>query len=273
MCKRLAKAFTAAALAVLLGTSLGVVLRSQDITIPNTFTNDTVADAPQVNANFASVSANALNRAAGVFSGTATPATDNALDLGSASFRFANIYAGQFRGGGANLTGLAAANITAGGVLPALDGSALTNVWVSGEIKLFEASCPAGSTDLAGTYGGRYIVIVPSGGTLSGTIGTALTDLENRPVGQHAHTLTMNAHSHTITDPGHVHTFNQTGWTTAGTAGSSEAGNFANASTNTGSATTGISVNSTTATGTIANSGSVAGTNAPAVQLRACKKT
>jgi hypothetical protein len=33
-----------------------------------------------------------------------------------------------FRGSGANLTALAAANITAGGVLPALDGSALTNL-------------------------------------------------------------------------------------------------------------------------------------------------
>lgn len=42
---------------------------AQGITIPNTFTNDTIADAPQVNANFAALAAAALNRAAGVLTG------------------------------------------------------------------------------------------------------------------------------------------------------------------------------------------------------------
>lgn len=43
---------------------------AQGITIPNTFTNNTVADADQVNANFAALAANALNRNAGTLGGT-----------------------------------------------------------------------------------------------------------------------------------------------------------------------------------------------------------
>lgn len=42
---------------------------AQGITIPNTFTNDTTADAPQVNANFAALAANALNRNGGTLGG------------------------------------------------------------------------------------------------------------------------------------------------------------------------------------------------------------
>jgi hypothetical protein len=53
----------------------GVLVGAQSITIPNTFVNGTTADATQVNANFTALSANALNRAAGIFSGTATPAS------------------------------------------------------------------------------------------------------------------------------------------------------------------------------------------------------
>lgn len=43
---------------------------AQGITIPNTFTNDTTADGPQVNANFAALAANALNRNGGTLGGT-----------------------------------------------------------------------------------------------------------------------------------------------------------------------------------------------------------
>ena len=37
----------------------------QGISVPNTFTNGTAADATQVNANFAALAANALNRTGG----------------------------------------------------------------------------------------------------------------------------------------------------------------------------------------------------------------
>ena len=48
------------------------------------------------------------------------------------------------------------------------------------------ASCPSGWTELTSARG-RYIVGLPSGGTLAGTAGTALSNQENRPVGQHNH--------------------------------------------------------------------------------------
>jgi hypothetical protein len=152
---------------------------------------------------------------------------------------------------------------------------------------------------------GRYLVGLPSGGTNAGTTGTALTDLENRAVGQHNHGVTdpghnhtQNAHSHGVTDPGHshgvtdpghVHTNSVTTWTGGITAaGGTEAGNFATANSTTSattgvtvnSNTTGISTNNATATNnsnttgvTVNNSGSVAGTNAPYLQLIACRKS
>ena len=116
------------------------------------------------------------------------------------------------------------------------------------------AACPSGWSELTAARG-RYLVGLPSGGTLTGTAGTALSDLENRASGQH---------THSVTDPGHTH---------GGTAnaGSSKADNDApmldtinNFNRSTSSATTGIS---------IANSGSVAGTNAPYVQLLVCQKS
>jgi hypothetical protein len=42
------------------------------ITVPNTFVNGTVADAPQVNANFNALGAGALNRTGGTMTGTLT---------------------------------------------------------------------------------------------------------------------------------------------------------------------------------------------------------
>lgn len=150
-------------------------------------------------------------------------------------------------------------------------------------------TCRTGFTELVAARG-RYLVALPGGGTNAGTIGTALSDLENRPVGQHTHTLTDPGHNHTqnahahvisITDPGHVHTNSVTTWTGGLTAaGAVEAGNFAT-STSTSSALTGISAtdssvtatnNSATTGITVVNSGSVAGTNAPYIQYILCRK-
>lgn len=248
MCKQLAKA-----LLVGLVVCWPVLAAAQGITIPNTFTNDTVADADQVNANFNALAANALNRAAGVLSGTATPATDNTTDFGSLALRFKDVYAATYHGSGAALTGIAS--------MP------------TGAIVMFNAaSCPASYTEFTDARG-RYIVGLVAGGTLDTGVGSALTNQENRAVGQHAHTLTMDPHGHSITDPGHTHSYFGTSWTTAGTAGASEAGNFSSPALTSGSTTTGITINNTTATGTIANSGSVAGTNAPYLQLLLCQKS
>jgi len=116
-------------------------------------------------------------------------------------------------------------------------------------------SCPTGWTELVGARG-RYVVGLPASGTLAGTQGTALTDLENRAVG---------THNHGITDPGHSHGLVSVvarinaGWGTASWNASSDGGY----SPGTQSAVTGITVN---------NTGVVAGTNAPYIQLRVCSK-
>ena len=102
---------------------------------------------------------------------------------------------------------------------------------------------------------GRYGVGLVSGGALEGTAGTVLTNQESRAVGQH---------THTVTDPGHTHTSSVVGASGFGTIQAQTGGSFDTTSTAaTTSATTGIS---------IANSGTVAGTNAPYIQLLACKK-
>lgn len=60
----------------------------------------------------------------------------------------------------------------------------------SGAVMFFNlASCPTGWTAVAGARG-RYIVGLPSGGTLGGTAGTALSNLENRSTGNHSHSYT-----------------------------------------------------------------------------------
>jgi len=118
------------------------------------------------------------------------------------------------------------------------------------------SSCPSGWSELTSARG-RYVVGLPAGGSLSGTQGTALSNLENRAVGQH---------NHTIYDPGHLHNLtapnsgtNGGVWQTGNnTAGPTLAGAL------TSSVTTGITINS---------SGSITGTNAPYIQLLVCQKT
>lgn len=124
----------------------------------------------------------------------------------------------------------------------------------SGLVAFFAvSSCPTGWAEYTALRG-RYGVGLVSGGTLEGTSGTALTNQESRPVGQH---------SHTVTDPGHFHTQSIVGSSAFGTLQAQSGGAYEVAGSSTGSNTTGI---------TIANSGSVAGTNAPYIQLLACKK-
>jgi len=106
----------------------------------------------------------------------------------------------------------------------------------SGMIAYFENSCPSGWTEYTAGRG-RYVVGTPSGGTDQGTVGTALSDVENRAVGQHSHTATLRS-----------------------VAGSSQTAFVG-----------GSSVDSVTSDATN-NAGSVAGTNAPYIQLTICSK-
>jgi len=120
----------------------------------------------------------------------------------------------------------------------------------SGAVMYFNlTSCPSGWTELTGARG-RYLVGLPSGGTLAGTQGTALNNLENRPVG---------AHTHDVTDPGHSHT----GGYSTGAWAQQGANTLVGQSAQTGLSYTGISIQST---------GAVAGTNAPYLQLLVCQK-
>jgi len=124
----------------------------------------------------------------------------------------------------------------------------------AGSIVFTTGACSAGWTDISATYAGRYIVV---GGTIGNTVGTALTNGENRTVGPH---------SHTITDPGHFHTYYVHDDGGTGNLGFEDY-DVKWSLRNTSTKTTDISINQT---GT--NISTTAGTNAPYVQLRACQK-
>ena len=124
------------------------------------------------------------------------------------------------------------------------------------------SSCPSGYSE-ATDMQGFYPVGMPSGGTINTSIGTALTNTENRAVGQH---------NHGITDPGHKHGGGNNTNATAGFSAPNvspqwQAGNNSDtdnqANNVTVPATTGITIN---------NAGSVAGTNAPHRYVLFCKK-
>ena len=123
----------------------------------------------------------------------------------------------------------------------------------SGSVSFFNlSSCPTGWSEYTAARG-RYIVGLPSGGTLAGTVGTALSNLQNRAVGQH---------THTVTDPGHFHYTDVSRQSTiGGTLGNDM--DFAFLDDLTDTAYTGISID---------NAGDVAGTNAPYIQLLICEK-
>jgi hypothetical protein len=118
-----------------------------------------------------------------------------------------------FQGTAANALARIARSATVGHVFQVLTsttigwGTAPPTVWPAGTILFYDvsSSCPAGWTEVTATRG-RVIVGLPSGGTLAGTVGTALTNLATRtvttvPVHAHAGTgLTVPAsgsHSHT----------------------------------------------------------------------------
>jgi hypothetical protein len=145
--------------------------------------------------------------------------------------------------------------------------------------------CPSGWSEYTAGRG-RYVVGLPLSGTNAATVGTALTNLENRPVGQHSHAITdpghnhtQNAHGHGVSDPGHAHTVpnlvneNVLLGSVGGVAATRPSGTSA-----VGTAAPGLTAANATATNqaispgvTIDNAGSVLGTNAPYLQLVICR--
>lgn len=113
----------------------------------------------------------------------------------------------------------------------------------TGGIVYFNSACPSGWSEYTPLQG-RYAVGVPSGGSVGTQVGTALTNAENRPAGQHSHGF-------------NDYFYNQTtgGYDTGATSMPYPTGSLTSISNNTDSGT-----------------GLVAGTNAPYVQLRACSK-
>jgi len=72
----------------------------------------------------------------------------------------------------------------------------------AGAVMFFDdTSCPTGWSELTAARG-RAVVGLPSGGTLAGTIGTALTNVENRA---HSHSVNPSA-VNTSSDGSHSHT-------------------------------------------------------------------
>jgi hypothetical protein len=79
----------------------------------------------------------------------------------------------------------------------AATGVLASQIVPSGAVTYFNGTtCPAGWTELVAARG-RYVVGLPLGGTLAGIDGTPLTDLLDRPTGQHTHTMMMGGmHNH-----------------------------------------------------------------------------
>jgi hypothetical protein len=142
----------------------------------------------------------------------------------------------------------------------------------SGIIAFMAGSCPTGWSEYTAARG-RYVVGLPSGGTQEGTAGTALSNQENRTVGQHTHTFSGSAlATHNHTQDAHLHT--QSTWSNAGVGSvfaRGVSGNQADQSTASTTATN-QAITAGTPAGTNANTGSVASTNAPYIQLTCCEK-
>jgi len=159
-----------------------------------------------------------------------------------------------------------------------------SNPMPTGAIIFMNAACPSGYTEYTGLQG-RYVLGLPSGGSLAYNMGTALSNQENRVVGLHTHVghASINfgdpGHSHGLSITAHSHTGDATTSNIIGNDGEETSGNTVGADTGTTmSSGTGISIQNATISATLTvdatvnNYGSVTGTNAPYIQLRACSK-
>ena len=144
----------------------------------------------------------------------------------------------------------------------------------AGVIILMAAACPSGFTEYTNARG-RALVGVPSGGTLEGTVGSALTNLLDRththsgPSHSHSHTHTIaHNHSHDHTLSAHTHAGPSHTHPTSGGGGSGTFGINVGASSASGAGLAGLSGGGSrgqTSTGTA--SGGTGGTGVPSTDL------
>ncbi len=86
-----------------------------------------------------------------------------------------------------------------------INGVPLSSLMPSGMIAYFDlTTCPTGWSEVPSAKG-RYLVGTQNSANKNLTVGQALGDGENRPVGQHAHGVYDPGHTHGVYDPGHAH--------------------------------------------------------------------
>lgn len=126
-------------LALLVCLLLARSVAAQGIVIPNTFVNGTVADANQVNANFAALANDALNRTNGTMTGpltthTVIPSVTATYDLASTGVRYRDLFlSGAVNAATAAITGdttvggtlIVTSNTTLGGTLGVVSNAAV----------------------------------------------------------------------------------------------------------------------------------------------------
>jgi hypothetical protein len=152
---------------------------------------------------------------------------------------------------------------------PLIGYQAQTAAPVAGLVAFFNlAACPTGWTEVTGARG-RTVVGLPSGGTLSGTVGTAMTNLSGRTIS------TVTSHTHdvgslSLVSTTHTHDF---------TSGAPAAGtSFPGRHPTTDNSALGTAATDDTHTHTLSGSTSSAGdatveVSTPYIQFLICRKT
>lgn len=207
-----------------------------------------------------------------------------ALFLTTATFGFT---ATQFNGLLYTWPGSNAANALANDGSGTLSWTGAVDTGVPGNLLIFvTGTCPSGWEEWASAYG-RSFVGLQAAGTNQGPVGTALatSTSENRSHGGHTHTtsesaITINetSHGHSVSGGSHTHANAGTSTSNSGDSGGSVRQAQANADS-TNAEYSSLTLQNANANANVSasvtvnnTSGTTAGTNAPYIVLRVCRK-